>query len=83
MIHQVIQIYHSTLELFFFLSCFFSLLFKFTLSARLSTNLFLSEVLLFPKFLSIVFTLYYIYIELIILLYTLLMIDLLLNTKNI
>ena len=50
-------------------------MFKYNLSAKLSTDLLGSEVLLFSEFINIVYMLYYIYIELIKLLYTFLAIS--------
>ena len=52
-----------------------SLLFNFILSVRLSNNLWGSDILLFSEFINIVFTLFYNFIEFIILLYTFLVIS--------
>ena len=58
----------------FYKATYLSLLFKFILSVRLSNNLCGSDVLLFLEFINIVPILFYNFIEIIILLYTFLVI---------
>ena len=54
---------------------YLSLLLKFVLSARLSSSLQSSDVLMFPEFINIVSILHYAFIEFSILLYTFLVIS--------
>ena len=73
MIHQVIQILHSMSR--FGTATYLSLLFKFVLSDRFSNSLWESDVLLFSEFINVVSILFYNFIELIISLYTFLVIS--------